>query len=271
MGEIRIGAQGWNYADWVGPLYPRGSRAAEYLDLYVRAFDTVEIDSTFYAIPAEGAVRSWRRRAGEGFIYSLKLPQEITHVRRLGESAEILDVFCARARELGEHLGVILIQLPPDFSPRARGALEAFLKLLPRDLRFAVEFRDRAWVAEERLGDLLELLGAQHTALALCDSKWMPRETMMALAARPTADFSYLRWLGPRELTEYSRLQIDHTRELEQWAAVVAALSAQVSVVYAYFNNHYEGHSPLSANRFKKMLGLDVIDPETLISQPSLF
>lgn len=271
MGEIRVGAQGWNYADWVGPLYPRGARAAEYLDLYVRAFDTVEIDSTFYAIPAEGAGRSWRERAREGFVYSLKLPQEITHVRRLEESAGVLDAFCARARELGDRLGAILIQMPPDFSPRSRGALEAFVALLPGDLRFAIEFRDRAWVAEERLEALLDLLGEHRVALALCDSKWLPSETMMALARRPTADFSYLRWLGPRELTEYSRLQIDHTRELEQWAEAVAALSAQVSVVYAYFNNHYEGHSPLSANRFKKMLGLDAIDPDALISQPSLF
>src|SRR5438132_11231566 len=80
---IRIGTQGWNYDGWVGPFYPRGTRAADYLDLYARAFETVEIDSTFYAIPAENSIKSWRSRAPEGFTFSLKLPQEITHRHRL--------------------------------------------------------------------------------------------------------------------------------------------------------------------------------------------
>ena len=128
--QVHIGAQGWNYDDWVGPFYPRGTRSAEYLDLYAKAFDTVEIDSTWYAIPAEAAVAGWRNRAPAGFTYSLKLPQEITHRRRLHDSQEILDRFCARARELDEKLALILIQMPPDFSPLAFNALAQFLPLL---------------------------------------------------------------------------------------------------------------------------------------------
>lgn len=271
MAQTRIGTQGWNYADWAGPFYPRGTKTADYLGLYVRAFDTVEIDSTFYAIPSEAAITSWKGRASDGFIYSLKLPQEITHARRLEASAGVLEAFCARVRGLGTSLGAVLVQLPPDFSPRSWGALAAFLPLLPRDIRFAVEFRDRAWVAEDRLDALLELLGAHRAALALCDSKWLPRDTMIAIAGRPSADFAYLRWLGPRELTDFSRMQIDRSPELRQWAEAVRDLAARVDCVYAYFNNHYEGHSPLSANRFKKMLGLAVVEPDAMITQPSLF
>lgn len=271
MSDLRIGAQGWNYGDWVGPFYPRGTRSADFLDLYVRIFDTVEIDSTFYAIPPSNSVSAWRARAPEGFLYSLKLPQEITHERRLVDSGAVLDAFCARAREFGDRLGSILIQMPPDFSPRSFAALAAFLPLLPRDLRFAIEFRDRAWISGQVLERLLALLEEHNVALALCDSKWLPREAMIELASRPTSNFAYVRWLGKRELTDYSRLQIDHMPELELWAGAFRALARSVSPVFGYANNHYEGHSPATCLRFKRLLGLPTIEPETLNRQPSLF
>ena len=272
---IHIGTQGWNYDAWVGPFYPRGTRAGDYLDLYVKAFGTVEIDSTFYAVPSANSIQSWRTRAPEGFTYSLKLTQEITHQNRLVESAEVLARFCERARELGDKLAVILIQMPPDFSPRAFSALEKFLPLLPGDLRFALEFRDRAWLTKEVGEPTLRLLNDHRVALALTDSKWIPREIMFRLIERlekwAITDFAYVRWLGPRELTDYSRVQINRDQELAQWAAAFARLCQHVGQVYGYFNNHFQGHSPASSRQFKKLIGLPVVEPETLIAQPGLF
>lgn len=271
MGEIHIGTQGWNYDDWVGSFYPRGSRTADLLDLYVKAFDTVEVDSTFYAIPSEASVKSWITRAPDGFTYSLKLPQQITHELRLRDSGEVLDRFCQRARELDAKLGCVLIQLPPDFSPRSWSALESFIPLLPSDIRFAVEFRDRAWVTEPVLGQLLELLSKFNVALALVDSKWIARESSLALISHPTAPFAYVRWMGARVLTQFSHLQIDRDHELGQWADALTTLRQHVGIIYGYFNNHYQGHSPGSANQFKRMLGQPVVEPESLNTQPSLF
>src|SRR5919199_3125125 len=89
-GRVHVGCQGWNYDDWVTPalgrravFYPRGTRADRMLDFYARAFDTVEVDSTFYAIPTDSALDGWRRRAPEGFTFALKLPREITHEQAL--------------------------------------------------------------------------------------------------------------------------------------------------------------------------------------------
>ena len=127
MSKIHLGAQGWNYEDWVGGFYPRGTKTTKFLDLYVKAFDTVEIDSSFYAIPSEASIQSWVNRAPEGFIYSLKLPQQITHERRLQDSGEILNQFCQRIRGLGEKLGSVLVQMPPDFSPRSWTAMETIV------------------------------------------------------------------------------------------------------------------------------------------------
>jgi uncharacterized protein YecE (DUF72 family) len=269
--EIHIGTQGWNYEGWVGSFYPPKTRAGDYLDLYVKAFSTVEIDSSFYAIPSANSIKSWRSRAPAGFTYSLKLPQEITHQNRLQESDDALARFCQRVRELEEKLAIILIQLPPDFSPRSLSALENFLPLLPTDLRFAIEFRDRAWLGEEIGERVLSLLHAHQVALTLADSKWLPRELMFRLVDRPTASFAYLRWLGPRELTDYSRVQLNRDRELSAWAEAVAILRQQVTEIYGYFNNHFQGHSPASCNQFKRLVGQPVVEPRDLIAQPSLF
>jgi uncharacterized protein YecE (DUF72 family) len=213
---VRVGTQGWNYAAWVGAFYPSGTRAVDYLSTYVRAFATVEVDSTFYAVPAERTVLGWAERAPPGFRFALKLPQAVTHERRLRGGDDVLDLFFARARLLGDKLGPVLVQLGPDFGPDELPALVKFLPKLPADLQVAVEFRQRGWLSE----GVLALLADHGVAPALSDGKWVPRRTMLALAdrfaARPPASFAYLRWMGPnRDLVDYSRIQVDRSRELE--------------------------------------------------------
>ena len=262
--RARIGTQGWNYDAWVGSFYPPGTRAAEYLSVYGRAFDTVEVDSTFYAIPPVKTVRSWAERSPSGFLFALKMPQEITHERRLRDAHELLAQFFDRARELGPKLGPVLVQLAPDFEPAELPALAGFLPLLPKDISIAIEFRHRGWIYD----GVLALLAEHHVALALTDGRWIPRKTMLGLAERPTADFLYVRWMGPdREIVDYSRVQIDRSREIEAWAN---ALSRARSV-YGYFNNHFAGHSPASARALQQALGLHPVDPEQLGEQMSLF
>src|SRR5687768_1088120 len=139
--DIRIGTQGWNYDAWVGPFYPPGTRPADFLSVYSRAFTTVEVDSTFYAIPAAKTMRAWAERTPPSFSFALKLPQEITHENRLRDSADVAALFFDRARELGPKLGPILMQLSPDFAPTELPALASFLPMIPRDVRVAVEFR----------------------------------------------------------------------------------------------------------------------------------
>lgn len=266
--SIRLGAQGWNYDAWVGPFYPTGTRSADYLSTYARAFDTVEVDSTFYAIPPAKTVKGWGERVPQGFRFALKLPQEITHENRLRNSQDLLALFADRARLLGDKLGPILIQLGPDFGPVELPALAGFLPMLPRDLDFAVEFRQRGWVHD----GMIALLAEHRVALTLTDARWIPRKTMLALADRPTADFAYVRWMGPnRDLVDYSRIQVDRTRELAAWALVLPALAKRVRTVYGYINNHFAGHSPASLRDLQQRLGIPPVAPEDLGEQMSLF
>ena len=266
--RIRLGTQGWNYDAWVAPFYPVGTRPAEYLSLYAQAFETVEVDSTFYAIPPAKTVRGWYERTPHGFTFALKLPQEITHERRLRDSDDLAEEFYDRARELGEKLGPVLIQLGPDFGPVELPALANLLPKLPRDIRFAVEFRHRGWI-----NDGVHALLAEHgVALAVTDARWIPRKQMLALAANPTTDFMYIRWMGAnRDIVDYSRIQIDRTRELEQWAETLNALAKVRVKVYGFVNNHFAGHSPQTVRELQRLVGQAPVDPETLGEQMSLF
>ena len=266
--DVRIGTQGWNYEAWAGPFYPAGTRAADFLAVYARAFNTVEVDSTFYAIPAARTVRGWAERTPPEFTFALKLPQEITHENRLRDSADIAALFFDRARELGPKLGPILMQFGPDFAPTELPALANFLPLIPRDIRVAVEFRQRGWIHD----GIIALLAEHNVAVAFVDARWIPRRTMMGLAERPTSDVAYIRWMGPnRDLIDYSRIQVDRSRELESWAGVIKALARRVRTVYGYVNNHFAGHSPASARELQRLLGQRPVQPDQLGEQMSLF
>jgi uncharacterized protein YecE (DUF72 family) len=267
-GNVLLGTQGWNYDAWVGPLYPSGTRPIDYLGVYSRAFSTVEVDSTFYAIPAAKTVRGWAERTPENFVFALKFPQEITHENRLRNSEDASALFFDRARELGTKLGPILMQFGPTFGPTELPALAAFLPLIPEDMRVAVEFRQRGWIHD----GILALLAEHNVAFAFVDARWIPRKIMLSLAAKPTADFAYLRWMGPnREIVDYSRTQFDRTRELETWASIIDPLSSRVNKVYGYVNNHFAGHSPASVRELQLLLGQKPVLPGELGDQLTLF
>ena len=277
LAAVRVGCQGWNYEDWVsgaaGSLpvfYPRGTRAAAMLEIYARAFETVEVDSTFYAIPSAQTIESWARRTPEGFTFSLKLPQEITHGRALRSGSDILlEEFCARVRALGTRLGVVLIQLPPQFELTTENAhtLQEFLAHLPRDMRFSIEFRHASWM-RRRVADML----AKHSvALAIIEGQWVERAEMLTFIEKPTADFAYIRWMGERDLVSFDRVQRMRDKNLGAWSEKIMELGTRVSEVFAYFSNFYEGFAPASANKLKRMLGQEIVTASNLDDQPSLF
>ena len=275
ISSCHVGCQGWNYEDWVtGPgarvFYPQGTRTADMLEVYSRAFETVEVDSTFYAIPPMTTVEGWAKRTPPGFSFSLKLPREITHERALGAgSMALTEEFCERARALKERLASVLIQLPPQFElTRDNGlALRAFLPGLPRDIRFSVEFRSTDWLKES----VFKFLAEHNIALALVEGQWITPEDNRHLAERPTADFVYIRWMGARNLTRFDTVQRPQDENLLEWSKMMARLTERVSHVYAYFSNFYEGHAPASANKLKRLLDQRVIKAADFEDQPSLF
>lgn len=268
---ILIGTQGWNYAAWVGPLYPPGTRPSEFLPTYARAFRAVEVDSTFYAVPEARAVRAWAERTPEDFAFALKMPKDVTHERRLRDADDVVHDFQDRARQLGPKLGPILLQMGPDFGPDELPAIEKFLPTLPDDIRFAIELRQSRWMRADVRPHLLEMLSRHGIALALSDGRWIPRETMLELAEQAMADFLYVRWMGPdREITDYSHVQFDRSEEIRVWS-VALKHAANTRDIFGFFNNHFAGHSPASAREMQRLLGQQPVYPESLREQRSLF
>ncbi|NIR46391.1 MAG: DUF72 domain-containing protein [Gemmatimonadetes bacterium] len=266
--RFHIGTQGWSYSDWTGPFYPERTPSSRFLEMYAEAFAAVEVDSSFYAVPPASHFIGWRERTPESFRFSFKLPGVVTHEHRLRGGQEVVETFCRRAEVLERRLGVILVQLPPDFTPTERPALESFLERLPDGFRFAVEFRHPDWLSADTLR-LLESAGVAH---ALSDGPWIPRAGVMRAALEPTADVAYFRWLGERpHLDSYRRTQFDRSTEIGAWARVLQELSGRVRDIYGFFNNHYEGHSPASARRLLRVLGQPVTEPDDLNPQLSLF
>ena len=168
----------------------------------------------------------------------------------------------------------MLVQLPPQFEATRENfaALSAFVPLLPADVRFAFEFRDPFWFEEEFVAPLA-YGGRPNVSLALVEGPWATRERIWRAAAPllEVTDFVYVRWMGARDLTRFDAVERARDANLERWAAAIERLRERVPRVYAYFSNFYEGHAPASANKLKRLLGQEVVDPEDLEHQPSLF
>lgn len=232
--RVEVGTSGWSYDHWDGLFYPEELPRSRWFDHYGERFSVVEVNYSFYRLPSESVIASWRNKAPEGFKYAMKGSRYITHRLRLKDTGEPLVRFCARASGLGEHLGMILWQVPPDLE-RDVSLLEGFLADLPGDLCHAVEFRHPSWLSP----DVYSMLQANQTTLVWVSSERMPHDFTT------TADLVYARFHGLDG--GYAH---DYTREeLDPW---VAALRDREG--FAFFNNDAEARAPANTTLLRDLL-----------------
>ena len=226
MARYFIGTSGWHYDDWRIRFYPERLPKAKWLEFYADHFSTVELNNSFYRLPSETAFTGWRDSSPANFTFALKVSRFITHIKRLKDSKEAVDNFITRAGILGDKLGPLLYQLPPNMH-RNDDVLESFLSGLPQEMEHVIEFRHQSWLEEKVFG----ILHKYNVGLCVFD---MPDFSCPLVA---TADFAYVRFHGSEEL--YSGCYSDE--ELADWAERVADLAASLKAVYIYFNNDVEG------------------------------
>jgi uncharacterized protein YecE (DUF72 family) len=249
MIDWHLGTMGFSYRDWNGAFYPAGMPAQEYLAHYAQYFNAVELDSTFYGTPRPETVERWESSTPADFRFCAKTPREITHELRLVEAEDQMASFVDTMRLLGEKLGVILIQLAPDFTFSQIHTLAHFLRQLPQDVRFAVEFRHPSWHATAT-GQLLQ---NHRMSWASADYIHLPQRIYV------TTDFIYVRWIGRHGRYEVrDRERVDLTPRLEAWWEDIRSRLEGVSALYGFFNNDYAGFAPATCNRFKEIVGLPV-------------
>jgi uncharacterized protein YecE (DUF72 family) len=239
---LAIGTSGFDYPHWRRLFYPAEVRGGDRLAYYARHFGAVELNVTFYRMPAESAFRRWAEAAPEGFLFAVKASRYLTHVKRLREPEPAVRFLMERAGLLGAHLGPILLQLPPDMPidlDRLADTLAAFEGVGAGGLRVAVEVRHESWFTPE----FEALLRAHGAALCLADRRG-PQTPIWQ-----TADWTYVRFHeGRGDWPGYS------DGELRAWADQLREVWGPEPSGYAFFNNDARGCAIDDARRFARLL-----------------
>ncbi len=237
---------GWSYDFWLGNFYPVNLSPSDFLVFYSDHFKTVEIDSTFYRTPSKSTVKSWGVKTPEDFIFTAKFPRTVTHEKLLVDCDQETRFFIQMISTLGEKLGPLLLQFPYSFKPEKIELLENFLKALPKEHRYAVEIKNRAWLHE----GFYDLLRRNDVALALVDHPWLPDMDIV------TSDFTYIRWEGDRKKIKGTtgKLERDRDKDLKEWAVKIENLLHNSIEVFGFFSKDYGGHSPSNVKNLLELL-----------------
>jgi uncharacterized protein YecE (DUF72 family) len=218
-----VGTSGYNYPEWRGSFYPEKFPTTRMLAYYAERLATVEINNTFYRAPTVKQLAAWAEVTPPTFKLTLKAPRRITHDRRLADCGELVRYLCETADTLGERLGAILFQLPPNFRKNVE-VFDRFVEDLPPGIRVAFEFRHESWLAEE----MVERLRARNAALVIADSETKSTPPVA------TANFGYLRL----------RDEGYQPADIARWAGTIRDLARSWHDAFVYFKHEGEGKGP---------------------------
>lgn len=218
-GKIYVGTSGWSYKHWKGTFYPENMKPADQFEYYRQIFDTVELNSSFYHLPAAETFLNWKRSSPAKFIFSVKASRYITHMKKLDTGKQTIANFFSHADKLGKKKGPVLFQLPPKWNVNIE-RLNHFLKELPHHHRYTFEFRNQSWYKEE----IFQLL--EQYDCAFCIYELAGHLSPLKV----TAGFVYIRLHGPgaRYQGSYSNTQ------LKEWAAKCQEWQQTGKDVYIY-------------------------------------
>ena len=226
--NLYVGTSGYSYKEWKGSFYPEKLPAKDMLSYYATKLRAVEINNTFYRLPQRSMLENWKEQVPADFRFSVKASQKITHFKRLKESGEETKYLLETASALGDRLGPILFQLPPNMK-KDLARLEDFLQHLSRETQATFEFRHPSWFDD----DVLDLLRSQNRALCISDTDDLPVSHIDR-----TSDWGYLR------LRRVNYAEDD----LSEWLRRVRAQNW--STAYVFFKHEDEGTGPKLAGQF---------------------
>lgn len=241
MATLRIGTSGWHYRHWLGTYYPADLPAKRMLSHYSAAFDTVEINNSFYKLPSPETLTTWAAITPPGFCFAFKASRFLTHMKKLKDPAEPLARLFARTDVLAEKLGPILFQLPPHWHCN-HDRLAEFLALLPANHRYAMEFRDPSWFNQQ----IFDLLSRHEVAFCLYELAGLVAPEVL------TAPFTYVRLHGPGGKYQ-GRYGVSG---LQPWADKLRGWARTLEAAYVYFDNDEAGHAPADAATLRQLLAV---------------
>ena len=259
MANVMLGTSSWQFDAWRGVFYPEECRSKEYLGHYARALSTVEVNTTFYAIPRASTVQRWVESVPDGFRFCLKFSRIITHEKRLVDCRDESRAFLEMLRMLGDKRAPAFLQFPASFTRSAHGRdLADYLDWLAEeagDLSIAVEVRS----ADLMTPAFAAFLAQRGFSLLLVDRVNTPDlfpVWMELVDAGNAPNFVVIRWIGDDKNGPSGDRDLTNPRDddLVRWAERIVTLNAADVDVYGYMHNPYEGHSPASVRRLETIL-----------------
>jgi uncharacterized protein YecE (DUF72 family) len=265
--RVYVGCAKWGRPDWIGKIYPKGTKATDFLKHYTTFFNTIELNAMFYQTFPKTVTEKWASYADDDFRFCPKMSQYITHIKRLKGTEDATDKFLDSLSGFGHKIGHSFIQFDDRFGTNNLDTLKAYLEYLPKDFKVCVEFRHPDWFKDSIITrDAFEMLRQMKVGTVITDTSGRRDVLHMRL----TTPVAFIRYVGNNlDPTDYAR--IDHwVARIKHW------VEAGVETVYFFIHNHEEANSPIMAKyaveKFNAaMPGLNLTVPKLLDDKPTLF
>ncbi|RAV98638.1 DUF72 domain-containing protein [Pseudochryseolinea flava] len=263
--QIFVGCAKWGRKDWVGKIYPKGTKDADFLNHYAKHFNCIELNATFYRMPTFAQTSGWKNKVGPDFKFCPKFVDQITHIRRLKETKELLDRFFEGISGFGDNLGPIFLMPHPGMGPKTLETIETFLQSLPKDIQVFTELRHTQWFEDQVAFDnVFHMLERQGSGAIITDASGRRDCVHMRL----TTPEVFIRFVGNGlHPTDYTRVD-DWVQRIKSWMA------QGIQKVYFFMHQHEELHSPELSKYVIQQLnlhcGLSIPEPVFVKAEPSI-
>jgi len=263
-GNVYFGCAKWGRKEWVGLLYPKGTKEKDFLQQYAKHFNCIELNASFYQIYPETKVAAWAKETGKDFLFCPKFNQGITHFRRLKQCEDLTSSFLKSISAFGDKRGPCFLQLPDNFGPKNFDVLKEYLTALPKDLEVFVEVRHTEWFTTEFKDQLFDFLASNNNGWVTTDTSGR-RDCVHTELPIPKA---FIRFVGNNlHPTDYPRI--------DAWVAQIKSwLKAGIKDIYFMMHQHDESNTPIiseqTVKKLNKECGLDIPVPKLMNQQESL-
>jgi uncharacterized protein YecE (DUF72 family) len=263
--EIFVGCAKWGRKDWVGKIYPAKTKEADFLKHYSHHFNCIELNATFYRMPTLHQTISWKNKVAEGFKFCPKFTDQITHIKRLKDTQELVDRFLEGISGFRDSLGPVFLMPHPQMGPKTLDIQKHFIESLPKDIQLFAEQRNKDWFADADAFNALGTMMEEHqTGFVITDSSGRRDCVHMRL----TTPQAFIRFVGNGlHPTDYERID-DWVQRIKSW------MDQGIHKVYFFMHQHEELHSPELARYLIQQLnshcGISIREPK-FVERTELF
>ncbi|MCK6617416.1 MAG: DUF72 domain-containing protein [Cyclobacteriaceae bacterium] len=233
--KVFVGCAKWGRPDWVGKIYPKGTKAGDFLEHYAQQFNCIELNATFYRMPTRKQTSGWKSKVGDNFKFCPKFVDQITHIKRLKDVDELTDRFLDGISGFEQNLGPVFLMPHPGMGPKTLETLEAFIQSLPKDIELYTELRNKGWFADpEAFNAVFTMLERNKSGSIITDASGR-RDCVHMRLTTPSA---FIRFVGNAlHPTDYTRCD-DWINRMKSWS------DQGIDSMYFFMHQHEELHSP---------------------------